>query len=254
MRSITPHRPYVMSIAGFDPTAGAGLLADIKCFELLGVYGFGICTALTIQTDREFLHNDWLDAAQIIDQIEPLLTKFQVSAVKIGLIKDISVILQVVNYLKKHSPEIQIVMDPVLKATAGFEFHQWEDGLRTLQPVLKQIDLLTPNYPEMMTLGGKQEVFASAEAWSAYSPVLLKGGHCEIQTGTDYLFVAGKAHELKPLNTNVYPKHGSGCVLSSAITAYLAKGSSLLEACILAKRHVEQFLNSNQTLLGYHKS
>ena len=250
---MTAHRPYVMSIAGFDPTAGAGLLADIKCFELLDVYGFGICTALTIQTDSDFLKNDWLSSAQIIDQMAPLLSRFPVSAVKIGLIKDISVILQVVTYLKKHTPDIRIVMDPVLKASAGYEFHDWEDGLKQLEPVLTQIDLITPNYPEMMSLGGKRDVFATAEAWAVYAPVLLKGGHLETHTGTDYLFAEGKVHALKPSNTPIYQKHGSGCVLSSAITAQLAKGFSLPEACILAKKYVEQFLNSNQSLLGYHK-
>lgn len=253
MKSKTAYRPYVMSIAGFDPTAGAGLLADIKCFELLEVYGFGICTALTIQTDSDFLKNDWLGAAQIIDQMSPLLSRFRISAVKIGLIKDISVMLQVVTYLKKHAPDIRIVMDPVLKASAGYEFHDWQDGLKELQPVLKQIDLITPNYPEMMSLGGKQEVFATAEAWAVYAPVLLKGGHLEAHTGTDYLFAHGNIHELKPRSTRIYQKHGSGCVLSSAIAAQLAKGFSLTEACILAKEYVEQFLNSNQSLLGYHK-
>ena len=183
----------------------------------------------------------------------PLLSRFQVAAVKIGLIKDISVILQVITYLKKHAPDIRIVMDPVLKASAGYEFHDWKNGLKELQPVLKQIDLITPNYLEMMSLGGKQEVFATAAAWSVYAPVLLKGGHLETHTGTDYLFAHGKVHELKPGSTGIYQKHGSGCVLSSAITAQLAKGFSLSEACKSAKNYVEQFLNSNQSLLGYHK-
>jgi hydroxymethylpyrimidine/phosphomethylpyrimidine kinase len=253
MKSIAAHRPYVMTIAGFDPTAGAGLLADIKCFEQLDVYGFGICTALTIQTDIDFLKNDWLSAEQIIDQMAPLLSRFQVSAVKIGLIEDISIILQVITYLKKHLPDIRIVMDPVLKASAGYRFHDWEDGLKQLQPILTQIDLITPNYPEMMSLGGKQEVFTAAKAWAVYVPVLLKGGHLETHTGTDYLFAQGEVHVLTPSGTPIYQKHGSGCVLSSAITAQLAKGFSLAEACILAKRYVEQFLNSNQSLLGHHK-
>ncbi len=250
---MTTHRPYVMSIAGFDPTAGAGLLADIKCFELLDVYGFGICTALTIQTDRDFLKNDWLSATQIIEQMTPLLSRFTVSAVKIGLIQDISVMLQVITYLKKHAPAVRIVMDPVLKATAGYAFHDWENGLKHLQPILTQIDLITPNYPEMMSLGGKQEVFATAAAWAVHAPVLLKGGHLEADTGTDHLFAGEKVHVLKPRTTAIYQKHGSGCVLSSAITAQLAKGFSLPEACISAKNYVEQFLNSNQSLLGYHK-
>lgn len=253
MKFTLAQRPYVMSIAGFDPSGGAGLLADIKCFEMQEVYGFGICTALTVQTDREFLKNDWLSATQIIDQIAPLISQFKISAVKIGLIKDLSVIMEVVTYLKETDQRMQIVMDPVLKASAGYAFHDWENGFNELQPVLEQIDLITPNFPEMMTLGGRREVFATAETWATHVPVLLKGGHAETNTGTDYLFANGKRYEMKPGDQPVYQKHGSGCVLSSAITAQLAKGASLQKACALAKKYVEQFLTSNTSLLGYHK-
>ena len=253
MITIAADRPYVMSIAGFDPTAGAGLLADIKCFEQHEVYGFGICSALTAQTDQSFLKNDWLSAEQINDQMMPLLHRFEISAVKIGLIKSITVLLEVLANLKKHAPNIRIVMDPVLKASAGYEFHDWEDGLKQLRPVLMQIDLITPNYPEMLSLGGKAEVFETARAWATYCPVLLKGGHLEANIGTDYLFEHGQLHELKPDVTNIHQKHGSGCVLSAAITAKLALGLSLSDACIQAKKYAEQFLNSNNTLLGYHK-
>jgi len=246
-------RPYVMSIAGFDPTAGAGVLADIKCFEQHEVYGFGICTALTVQTDSDFLKNEWLSATQIIEQIAPLLSRFKVTAVKIGLIKGIAVLLEVIAYLKQHQPDIIIVMDPVLKASAGYEFHDWEDGFKQLLPVLKQIDLITPNYPEMTALGGKDEAFTTAKAWSSYCPVLLKGGHMENHRGTDFLFVMGGIHELKPKVDHVYQKHGSGCVLSASIIASMAHGNDLLAACKIAKRDTEQFLNSNETLLGYHK-
>ncbi|WP_316819015.1 hydroxymethylpyrimidine/phosphomethylpyrimidine kinase [Pedobacter nyackensis] len=246
-------RPYVMSIAGFDPTAGAGILADIKCFEQNETYGFGICSALTVQTDSEFLKNSWLSVTEIIDQMAPLLYRFKVAAVKIGLIKDIAVLLEVIAYLKKHQTTIKIVLDPVLKASAGYAFHDWDAGLKHLLPVLKQINLITPNYPEMLSMGGQEEVFTAAGSWSAYCPVLLKGGHMKTHIGTDYLFENKKMVELKPSVTKVYQKHGSGCVLSAAITATLAKNHTLLDACKHAKKYTEQFLNSNESLLGHHK-
>lgn len=242
-----------MSIAGFDPTGGAGLLGDIKCFEQHEVYGFGICSALTIQTDFDFFKNDWLDAGRIIDQMLPLLSHFPVAAVKIGLIKSIDVVLEVIACLKNQAPAIKIIMDPVLKASAGYTFHDWENGLEQLLPVLNQIDLITPNYTEMLNLGGQDEAFTTARNWSAYCPVLLKGGHMETNTGTDFLFENGLLHELKPASTKIYQKHGSGCVLSAAITAELAKTNTLLTACVQAKKYTAQFLNSNDTLLGYHK-
>lgn len=246
-------RPYVMSLAGFDPSAGAGILADIKCFEHLQVYGFGVCTALTVQTDNEFLNSDWLDATRIIDQAAPLLHKFSVSACKIGLIQNLEVLLEVLAFLRLKSPEIKIVLDPVLRASAGYTFHDWGHGLLKLVPVLKQLDLITPNYLEMQTLAGPANLHTAAREWTACCPVLLKGGHSEKNTGTDYLFEGNELHELKPGVSSVYQKHGSGCVLSAAITAQLARGLSLYNACAAAKKYIEQFLNSNPSLLGYHQ-
>lgn len=246
-------RPYVMSLAGFDPTAGAGILADIKCFEQLQVYGFGVCTALTVQTDDTFLRNDWLDARQIIDQAAPLLDKFEVKACKIGLIKDLDTLHEVLVFLKLKVPGIKIVLDPVLKASAGYTFHNWEEGLEKLVPILSQLNLITPNYPEMQVLSGDTAAQEAARLWSAYCPVLLKGGHISTATGTDYLFEAGGLRMLEPGVQQVYQKHGSGCVLSAAITASLAKGYNTYEACRLAKKYIEQFLNSNPSLLGYHQ-
>lgn len=246
-------RPYVMSLAGFDPSAGAGILADIKCFEQLQVYGFGVCTALTVQTADVFLKNDWLDAGQIIDQAAPLLGKFEVKACKIGLIKDQDTLLEVLAFLKLKAPGIKIVLDPVLKASAGYTFHNWEESLEKLAPVLSQLNLITPNYPEMQVLAGDTAAQEAARAWSAYCPVLLKGGHNSTAAGTDYLFEAGDLRTLKSDVQQVYQKHGSGCVLSAAITAALAKGQDLYTACFLGKKYIEQFLNSSPSLLGHHQ-
>lgn len=247
-------RPYVMSIAGFDPSAGAGILADIKCFEQHKTYGFGICAALTIQTDIDFLNNEWLSASQIIDQVRPLIKKFKISACKIGLIKNVEVLQEVVYFLKVQTPEIKIVLDPILKASAGYNFHDWNNGFAKLQPTLDHIDLITPNYPEMKSLGGNhEEVQLTAKNWSNSCAVLLKGGHSEMQVGTDYLYKHEKRYELTPGVYYVHQKHGSGCVLSAAITARLALGFDLTTSCVLAKKYVEQFLNSNTTLLGDHK-
>lgn len=246
-------RPYVMSIAGFDPSAGAGILADIKCFEQLDVYGFGVCSALTVQTDSHFIKNEWLETSQIIAQLKPLLASFQVSACKIGLIKDVPALLEVVSFLKAENPDLKIVVDPVLKASSGYGFHDWANGLNLLKPVLEKITLITPNYLEMQSLGGDENVTDSASKWAQYCAVLLKGGHNTAAPGTDYLYDQTTVKALKPLHTGVHQKHGSGCVLSAAIVAQLAKGNSLPEACKQAKTYTEHFLNSNKTLLGYHK-
>ena len=262
----TQDRPYVISIAGFDPTAGAGLLSDLKCFEAHRVYGFGVCTALTIQTDTAFLKNDWLGAEQIIAQLQPLLEKFPIAAVKIGLIKNLETLLAVCDYLISFDSNIKIVLDPILKASAGFNFHDWNGASVVFKNVLKRLYLITPNYLELQTLivpeelldqlelDSQQEIDQTCLNWSADCAVLLKGGHHPLRPGTDYLFLQNERLEFKSGSPGVFPKHGSGCVLSSAITAQLALGNSVSKSCLLSKQYIENFLNSNTSLLGYHNS
>jgi hydroxymethylpyrimidine/phosphomethylpyrimidine kinase len=243
-------RPYVMSIAGFDPSGGAGILADVKCFEQLGVYGFGVCSALTVQTDDHFSDCEWISSAQIIAQLEPLLTKFSISACKIGLIKNVEVLVEVLNFIRTMGQNIMIVLDPVLKASSGFQFHHW-DAVQ-LHSVLGLIDLITPNYDEMLSMGYAQTAEETASLWAVHCPVLLKGGHNPRSIGTDLLFENTGVTELKPGFFRGSQKHGSGCVLSAAITANLAMEHTLTAACKLGKIYTEDFLNSNNTLLGYH--
>lgn len=253
-------RPYVISIAGFDPSAGAGLLSDMKTFEAHQVYGFGVCTAMTIQTDTAFLKNDWLEKEHLLAQLQALLEKFPIQAVKIGLIKDLETLLAVCDCLISFDPQIKIVLDPVLKASAGYNFHDWTSGSVIFKNVLKRLYLITPNYLELQSLMGadqdnQKDVKAVEQlclSWSLDCAVLLKGGHHPLTPGTDYLFHKNERLEFHSGSAVVYPKHGSGCVLSSAITAQLALGNSLQKSCRFGKEYIERFLNSNTSLLGYH--
>lgn len=250
---MSDQRKYVASIAGFDPSAGAGVLADLKCFEQHGVYGFGICTALTVQTDSDFIAVEWQSAAQIIAQLAPLLEKFEVTAIKIGLIKDLEILEEVVHFIKAIDKNIALVLDPVLCSSSGFEFHSW--SATELNKILAQLALITPNYEEMKRMGNENAAENAAAQWAAYCPVLVKGGHHPLFPGRDLLFEApNKVLTLDPFPGTIFPKHGSGCVLSSAITANLARGYSLAEACHQAKIYTATFLNSNTSLLGYHKT
>jgi len=244
-------RPYVLTIAGFDPSGGAGVLADCKTFEQHGVYGFGVCSALTVQNDDTFLSSHWLTADQIIEQLEPLISKFVVSACKIGIINSPETLLTIIKYLKEHNPAIQIVWDPVLKASAGYDFHS-VNTFHNLEAILAAITLATPNYNELQQLQSIiDEPLIKAER-AAFCAVLLKGGHRPDALGVDTLYEPVGSTTLLAGVEKVFPKHGSGCVLSAAITARLGKGENLPEACRGAKQYVETFLNSNQSLLGYH--
>lgn len=262
-------RPTVLTIAGYDPSAGAGLLADIKTFESNKVYGIGVVSALTWQNESEFERVEWISAEKIISQIEILFRKSKVEYVKIGLIENVETFSSVVHYLKNYNSTIRIVWDPILKASAGFDFHQ-NSNLKAWQDLLPHLYLITPNWQEIAWLSSGKEGLEAAKELAQYCNIFLKGGHNSEKLGYDYLVVSCQlsvdSHQLerntqyaihtttfKPKAIDVTPKHGSGCVLSSALTAFLARGFREQKACLLAKEYVTRFLLSNPTLLGYHK-
>jgi len=240
-----------LTIAGFDPSGGAGVLADCKTFEQHAVYGFGVCSALTVQTDDSFLNIHWLSAERIIEQLQPLMNKFVISACKIGIIDSLETLLEVLVFLKESNPAIQIVWDPVLKASAGYDFHA-VDTFHSLDAVLAGVTLVTPNYSELQQLQSITGEALIKNDRAVFCSVLLKGGHRPDALGVDTLYEAAGYTTIEAGVSTVFPKHGSGCVLSAAITARLAQGATLPEACRGAKQYIESFLNSNQSLLGYH--
>ena len=246
-----PPRPYALSIAGFDPSAGAGLLADVKTLEANGVYGLGVCTALTVQNDVAFEGVSWVSAAAIRDQIRVLFARFRVDFIKIGLVESLPQLLELVGWLKEQNPRPQLVWDPVLKATAGYEFHHHTDR-DLLRALAAEMALITPNRPEMLRLWPAETAEAAAETVSSFCPVLLKGGHDVGEWATDELLVSGQRHEFSTPRLPRGEKHGSGCVLSAAVLAGLANGQNLVEACRTGKAYTTAFLASNDTLLGYH--
>ncbi|GAA4044589.1 hydroxymethylpyrimidine/phosphomethylpyrimidine kinase [Hymenobacter glaciei] len=247
-----PPRPYVLSIAGFDPSAGAGLLADVKTFEASGVYGLGVCTALTVQNDVAFERVRWVPADEIREQLRVLLARFAFDFVKIGLVESLPQLLELVGWLKGQRPRLQLVWDPVLKASAGYEFHRSTDH-QLMKALCAEMALVTPNKPEMLRMWpGEANETIAAQVLSAYCPVLLKGGHDEGELATDVLYARGEWHSFSRPRLPHGEKHGSGCVLSAALLAGLAKGENLVEACWTGKEYVSAFLASNDSLLGYH--
>lgn len=246
------NRPYILTIAGFDPSSGAGITADIKTFERLKCYGIAVQTANTVQTDKEFKHCYWTDKNIILNQLQLLLNRFSIGFVKIGIIENSEVLLSCIALLKKHNPNVIIVLDPVLSSGTNFNFHKKQENL--LDGILEHIFLLTPNYKEIEKLYENKLIKENIIHISSKTNLLLKGGHRKDKIGQDLLFTkTGKQFALNPKNKNITEKHGSGCVLASAITCYLALGFPLLKACYRGKKYVEKFLSSNKSLLGYHQ-
>ncbi|PKV48415.1 hydroxymethylpyrimidine/phosphomethylpyrimidine kinase [Aquimarina sp. MAR_2010_214] len=254
-------RPYVLTIAGFDPSNGAGLTADIKTIEALKGYGLSVCTANTIQNDVEFKTCYWTDIDVIKSQVDILFDRFTITYVKIGIVQNWKILNAIIDVVLEKNDGIKIILDPVLKSSSDFDFHSSNDDSddqnnieKQFEEVLDKIYLLTPNYNEIEKLYSSKTIEETIVYISSKTNLFLKGGHRKEAVGKDELFTtSGKNFTFNPKRQNVSEKHGSGCVLSSAITTYLALGFSLIKACYRGKRYTEKILSSNSSLLGYHR-
>lgn len=243
----------MLSIAGFDPSGGAGILADTKTFEANKVFGLGVISANTFQNDLEFDRVDWIPVERILQQIDVLRRRFSFEYIKIGLIENLEVLGKIMAHCRQLIPACRFIWDPILKASAGFEFHK-QINFTTLENILGDLFLITPNVKEAEALGKENSAEGNAKYLSGFCHVFLKGGHRETKKGYDTLYLkGGKQFSFRPKMENVSEKHGSGCVLSAGITANLARGEDLQRACLKAKEYTEKYLSSNKTHLGWHK-
>lgn len=246
------NRPFVLTIAGLDPTAGAGILSDIKTFENHRTQGFAVNTANTIQTENVFYELQWSDIDFVLQSLQILLENYEFKAVKIGIVPSLDYLSKIVAMIRKHAPLTVIIWDTVLKSSTAFSFLTIESQTALLS-ILKQLDVITPNYDEMQKMQPfESNPEATAKALSKYCSIVLKGGHNPNEKGTDYLYMENSTFEFPPENSLVYPKHGSGCVFSAALAANIALGLDIKTACRKAKGYTEKYLISNKTLIGYH--
>lgn len=249
---MSANRPFVLTLAGHDPSGGAGILSDIKTFEQHQVYGLAISTGNTIQTENHFLDIQWTELDFVLDSLKTLFRTYDIKSVKIGIVPSLEYLKEIVSTIKKRSPKTKIVWDTVLKSSTEFEFTAIKNQSELIE-IFEQIDLVTPNYNEILKLSDtKDSAEEIAQNLSKHCAVLLKGGHNPNQKGIDYLYVDNECAKLVSTFNIPSEKHGSGCVLSAAITANLALGHDLLLSSLKAKTYIEKYLNSNTSLLGYH--
>lgn len=247
------NRPIVLSIAGFDPSGGAGVLADVKTLEQLHCLGMAVITANTNQTENKFFDNNWVALELIKNQSATLLQQYKIDVVKIGIINNLKVLHELVLGLKEINAHLKIIWDTVLAASTGFSFLENIDKA-LLEKVLPELYLITPNFLEIKTIANIDDANFAQQYLAQFTNVLLKGGHNENNKGTDVLLTKDNVKTIIAPNNNLtfYPKHGTGCILSAAIAAYLALGKPLTEACAQAKMYVATIANSNPNLLAYH--
>ncbi|HWY13266.1 MAG TPA: hydroxymethylpyrimidine/phosphomethylpyrimidine kinase [Bacteroidia bacterium] len=235
-----------MSIAGYDPSGGAGVLADVKVFEQHKTYGFAVITSNTLQDDEDVKAIKWIPVEDIKKQIDVILNKFQVTVFKIGIVENGSMLMTIKDHILTRIPNPKIIWDPILIASSGFKIF---DNKNSTLELLDGIYCVTPNLPEFIELiRSEEEAFRISKTTSIY----LKGGHNLANKGLDELFLNEERISLKPETTELSSKHGSGCILSSSLAANIALGFNLQDSCKNAKSYTEKTLLSNKTLLAYH--
>lgn len=244
-------RPKVLVVAGYDQSAGAGVLSDIKTLEVHGVYGYAVVTGLTFQHERVIRRVEWLALKDVFEQIDLCYESAGFGWVKMGITPSMGAAGAIIDHIRQHDPGVRVVLDPVIRASSGRIF--WEK-LNEWEAVAAKCYLLTPNMEEIGWLYPGEDIGARCRAMTSGTGVniYLKGGHDRERPGRDYLWSEGEVEVLDALPGEYAPKHGSGCVLSSALAANLALGFPLPVAAERAKRYIERFLSSNKTLLGWH--
>ena len=244
-----------LTIAGSDSGGGAGIQADLKTFSALGVYGASVLTALTAQNTREVRAIHDVPAAFVATQIDTVFADIRIDAVKVGMLSNPSVIEAVADALERHAVQ-QIVVDPVMVAKSGAQLLR-PDAVSTLRERLIPLaDIITPNVPEAQVLLDDQSLVNetalrdAAERLQALGPqwVLVKGGHLEGVESTDLLVGAAGTRVLRDMRVATKNTHGTGCTLSSAIAAGLARGLPMLEAVMQAKAFVSAAIRAADAL------
>ncbi len=246
-------KPVALTIAGSDPSGGAGMQADLKTFHQFGVYGEAVITLLTVQNTRRVSRVEIMDAALVREQIEAVIEDIPPGAIKTGALGDARVIAIVAAF----QFAVPLVVDPVMISKHGVPLLA-PTAVDTLRKyLLPRATLLTPNIPEaeVLTGIGVQSLDDARRAAAALlamgaGAVLIKGGHFT-HTATDLLVTSAGVERLYPAaHIDTPHTHGTGCTYSAAIAAELAKGTELAEAVARAKAFITAAIATNPGLGG----
>lgn len=247
--------PIAVTIAGSDSGGGAGIQADLKTFSALKVYGASVIAALTAQNTLGVTAIHDVPADFITAQIDAVFSDLAVRAVKIGMLSRPETITAVADGLMRWQQKA-IVLDPVMVAASGDRLLS-EDAVATLREKLVPLSVvITPNLPEAAVLldaepaQSEADMLAQAKALLELGPraVLIKGGHAEGTESVDYLVDARDVIRLPAQRIATRNTHGTGCTLSAAITAGLARGLALDEAVIAAKAYISEAIVASDSL------
>ena len=236
----------VMSIAGVDPSAGAGVFADIKTFQALGVYGTGIVTALTAQNPQKMFSLKAIETSYVEEQIDAVLDSYNVEYIKTGMLYSKDIIKCVSRKIKEYN--LKAVVDPVMVATSGGELAKNDLSQNLLKYLLPKAILTTPNVSEAekltdIKITNEDEAKIACEKLSKTCNNIITGGHLN---GTNIISIDGKITTLKQELIKTNNLHGSGCNFSAAIVSYLSQKNDLKTSILKASNYTYESIKNGK--------
>ena len=257
MTDTLPSRPVVLTIAGLDPSGGAGIVADIKTIAAFGCFPSAAITSITFQNTTGVFGAEHQTASSLRSQVEPIISDLQVSGAKTGMLPTADIIREVVRIFTETELPAPVV-DPVMVSTSGYDLIGAEAADLLKNDLLRLARIVTPNIPEAERLSGinienQSDMRAAAEVIKQLGPasVLVKGGH-RVSSSEDAIDILlnedGEFIEFRDEYVDVGEVHGSGCTLSAAIASCLALGLSVEESVRQAKRYVTDRIRALQHL------
>jgi len=248
----------VLSIAGSDPSAGAGIQQDLKTITAMGCYGATVITALTSQNTLGVQDVMPVPQQVVRSQLTSVLDDLDVKAIKIGQIPNQEVAACITETLCHHpaAVHVPVIFDPVMISTSGRPLMDPDCIGYLRNSLFRRCNLITPNLPETESLVGKSlttthDIDLAGQLLSQHyqTAFLLKGGHAKGEEMTDRLYTPnGEVHLFKTVKIHSTHLHGTGCTLSSAIASAIAKGHELVEAVDIAKQFVTEAIRKGKQL------
>jgi hydroxymethylpyrimidine/phosphomethylpyrimidine kinase len=229
-----------MSIAGVDPSGGAGIIADIKTFHAHSIYATGVVTAITAQNPFEVNAIQKIDVYVIASQIDTVLDIYPIEYIKTGMLYDRSIVRMVSDKIREY--QLKAVVDPVMISESGKNLTMDDFAMYMNRYLVKKSFLITPNIHEAeqlsnMKIEDEEDMIKVAEKLRYDNNVVITGGHLN---GNDILVEDGNVHIIKGNLIDSYNTHGTGCTYSSAITSNLIKQETLKDSCIKANKFIQE--------------
>jgi len=255
---MTQSQPICLTVAGLDPSGGAGIVADIRTFSRFGCFAAAAVTSLTFQNTTGVFGAVHQTADAVRRQIEPVVDDYDVAAVKTGMLPTREIIETVAAIIRERHLK-NVVVDPVVRSTSGYDLIDDAALEALIENLFRLADVITPNLPEaeriaQMKIASEDDIFAAAEKMRALGArnVLIKGGHLKAKgkskKAKDFLFVNGEMTVFEAEFVDTTATHGTGCTLAAAIAANLALGKDLADAVRIAKDFVTDAIRTAPNL------